>query len=132
MRFTCACTALYHSSMLLFPWQKLVNRSSQAHTLLDCGLQKFSNLSQIVSRFISSLDSTQDTYWSIPKSPDHVITFLHFWHLGRAVRHLGRAVSSHSKIFSHLSFHLRNLWYNALLTVQSISGPLMYGIYMLV
>ena len=30
VRFTCTCTALYHSSMLLFPWWKLVKRSNWA------------------------------------------------------------------------------------------------------
>ena len=73
---------------------------------------------------MSSLDSPQDTYWPIPKLTDHMITFLHCCHLWRAV-------SSHSKIFSHLSFHLRNLWYNASLTVQSIFGPSIYGMYIL-
>ena len=56
-KFTCACTALYHSLTLLFPWWKLVNISNQACTSLDCSLQKSSNLSHIVSRFMSSLDS---------------------------------------------------------------------------
>ena len=31
-KFTCACTALYHSLTLLFPWWKLVNISNQACT----------------------------------------------------------------------------------------------------
>ena len=39
-KLTCACTALYHSSTLLFPWWKLVNRSNQVWTSLDCSLQK--------------------------------------------------------------------------------------------
>ena len=116
-RFTCTWAALYHSLMLLLLWWKVVKRSNWPLTSLDCGLQKSLNLSQIVSRFISPLDNPQDTYWSIPNLPDQGITFLLFWHSGRAA-------SSHSKIFLHLSFHLRNLWYSASLTIQSILDPL--------
>ena len=65
---TWACTALYHSSMLLFPCQKLVRRSKWAHTSLVCGLQNSLYFPQIVSRLRSSFDKPQDTYWSIPKS----------------------------------------------------------------
>ena len=49
-RFTCTCTTLYHSSTLQFPWQKLVNRSNLARTLLDCSLQYSSYLPHMMSR----------------------------------------------------------------------------------
>ena len=123
-RLIWAWTALHHSSMLLFPWQKLVNKSKWALTSLAWGLQNSSKCSQIVSKLRSSLGRFQDTYWSIPKSPIQATTFLHFWHSGSAA-------SSHSIIFLHLSLHLRNLWYKPSLTVQSMWGPSMYGINML-
>ena len=52
MRLTCACTLLYHSSKLLDPWKKLVNKSNLACTSLDWGLQNSSNCVQIVSNLI--------------------------------------------------------------------------------
>ena len=115
-KLTWACTALYHLSTLLLPCLKLVKRSNLACTLFDCGLQKSSNLSQI----ISSVSLIHYTYWSMPKSPDQAITFLHCCLSGNAA-------SSHSTIFSHLRFHFRNLWYSPSLTVQSILGPSIYG-----
>ena len=68
-RLTWVCTALYHLSMLLLPCWKLVSKSKWALTSLDCGLQNSSNLSNIVSKFKSSLGKLNDTYWSIPNSP---------------------------------------------------------------
>ena len=64
----------------------------------------------------------QDTYWSIPKSPDQATTFLHFLASDNIA-------SSQSNIFSHLIFHFRNLWYKLSFTVQFIFGPSIYAIY---
>ena len=44
-RLTWAFTALYHSSTLLLPRQKLVRRSNLACTSFDCSLQKSSHFS---------------------------------------------------------------------------------------
>ena len=73
---------------------------------------------QIVSRVTSSVDRLQETYWSMPKSPLQVITFLHFL-LSESI------TSSHSRIFSHFKYHFRHLWCRPSLTVQSILGPSM-------
>ena len=101
-KFTCACMALYHSSMLWFPWQKLISRSNLAQTLFDCGLQYSSYFPHMVSR-VSSLEGRfQDTYWSTPQLPLQAITFLHYWCSGSAA-------SLHSRMFLHLRHHLRNL-----------------------
>ena len=62
-----------------------------------------------------------DTYWSIPKSPLHTMTFLHFYDSVNMA-------SLQSKIFSQFSFHLRNMWYKLSFTVQSIFDPSIYGI----
>ena len=75
VRLICAWTALYHLLILLLPWKKLVKRLNWAWTSFDCSLQKSLNLSQIVSRFISSSDNPHETYWSLPKLPDQAITF---------------------------------------------------------
>ena len=115
-RLTCAWTTLYHSSMLQLPCPKLVRRSKWAHTLFDWGLQNSSNFPQIVSNVNFSDGKLQDTYWSMPKSPDHAINFLHFWHSGNAA-------SSYSKIFSHFKHHFKNLWQRPSLTAQSSLGP---------
>ena len=123
-RLTCTCTVLYHSSTLLLPCLKLVRRSNLACTSFDWGLQNSSNLSQIISSVSRSVGRPQETYWSIPKSPDQVITFLHFCLSGNAA-------SLHSRMFSHLGYHFRNLWYSPSLTVQSILGPSIYGMNML-
>ena len=40
----------------------------------------------------------------------------------------GNMASSQSRIFSHFSFHLRNLWCKISLIVQSILDPSIYGI----
>ena len=90
------------SSMLWFLCLKLVRRSNWAHTSFDWGLQNSSVFPQIVSSVSWSDGKPQDTYWSMPKSPDHAITFLYCWHSGNAA-------SSHSKIFSHFRCHFRNL-----------------------
>ena len=119
-KLTWACTALYHSSMLLLPCLKLVKRSNLAPTSFDCGLQKSSNLPQIISSVSWSVGKPQETYWSMPKSPDQAITFLHCYLSGNAA-------SSHSSIFLHLRCHFKNLWYSPSLTVQSILGPSIYG-----
>ena len=111
-----------HSSTDLLPWQRLVSRSNLAYTSLAWGLQNSSYLDQIVSKVTSSAGKHQETYWSIPKSPLHAITFLHFFESWSIA-------SSQSKMFSHFSFHIKNLWYKPSLTVQSIWGPTVYGIY---
>ena len=102
-KLTHACTTLYHSSTLWFPSLKLVRRSNEPCTSFDWGLQNSSNFPPIVSSVNSSDGKPQDAYWSIPKSPDHAMTFLHCWHSGNAA-------SFHSKIFSHFRCHFRNLW----------------------
>ena len=73
----CACTTLYHSSMLLLPCQKVINKLNLAWTALDCGLQKCSNLDHIVCNVTYSVGRTHEMYISSPASPDHWITFLH-------------------------------------------------------
>ena len=113
-RLIWACTQLYHSSTLFYPWWKLVNKSNLACTSLDWGLQNSSNWDQIVSKSNSSFVKPHDTYWSIPKCPLQAMTFLHCWGSGRAA-------SSHSSIFSHFNL------YKLSLTVQSILGPSIYG-----
>ena len=115
------CTALYHSSTLLSPCLKLVNKSNLALTSLDWGLQNSSNFSHRTSRINSSLDKFQEMYWSKPKSPLQATTFLNFLASGNIT-------SSHCNIFSHFNCHLRNLLYNPSFTVQSILGPSIKGI----
>ena len=110
---TWICTALYHSSTDLFPCWKLLSKSNLALTSFNWGLQNSSNLSQMVS-----VDKLQETYWPMPKSPLHIITFLH-------CLFSGNMASSHSRMFSHLKYHFRNLWYRPSFTVQSILGPSM-------
>ena len=61
-KFTCACTALYHSSMLQFPCQKLVSRSNLALTSLDCSLHYSSYFPHMMSRVNSLEGRFQDTY----------------------------------------------------------------------
>ena len=122
-RITWACTAFYQSSTDLLPWWKPVSRSNLAYTSLACGLQNSSYLEQIVSKLSLAAGKHQETYWSIPKWPLHAITTLHFFESGSIA-------SSQSKMFSHLCFHFKNLWYKPSLTVQSILGPSMYGMYM--
>ena len=82
----------------------------------------YSYLDQIVSKLSSAGGKHQETYWSIPKSPLHAITFLHIFESGSTT-------SSQLKMFSHFSFYIKNLWYKPSLTVQSILGPSMYGMY---
>ena len=74
-RLTWACTALYYSSILLLPCQKLASRSKEVQASLVCGLQNSSYFPQIVSRLRSSFDKPKDTYWSTPKSQLEAITF---------------------------------------------------------
>ena len=112
------CIALYHSSTDLFPCWKLLSKSNLPLTSFDWGLQNSSNFSQMVSSVKSSVDKFQETYWSMPKSPLHAITFLH-------CLFSGNMASSHSRMFSHFKCHLRNLWYRPSFTVQSILGPSM-------
>ena len=90
-KFTYACMALYHSSMLKFPWWKLVSKSNLARTF-DCGLQYSSYFPHMASKVSSVEGKFQDTYCSILQSPLQAITFLHFWHSGSTA-------SLHSKIF---------------------------------
>ena len=73
----CACTTLYHLSMLLLPCQKDVNRSNCSHTAFDCGLQKSPNLDCIACNVTSAVGRAHEMYISSPVSPDHWITFLH-------------------------------------------------------
>ena len=73
----CANTALYHSSMILLPCQKVVKKSNLAWTALDCGLHKSSNLDRMVCNVISSLRRFHEMYISSPASSDHCITCLH-------------------------------------------------------
>ena len=121
-RLNWACTALYHSFTLLLPCLKLVSRSNLACTSLYWGLQNSSNLLQIVSSITWSVGKPQDTYWSMSKSPDQAMTFLHCCLSGNAA-------SLNSRMFSHFRCHCKNLWYKPLLTVQSILEPSkMYGI----
>ena len=68
-RLICAWSTLYHSSMLLVPCLKLVNKSKWALTSFAWGLQNSSKHSQIVSKLRSALDRLQDTCWPIPNSP---------------------------------------------------------------
>ena len=121
-RLNCAWTALCHSSTLISPCLKLVQRSNLALTSMVWGLQNSSNVFNIISKHKSSGGKYQDTNWSIPKSPDQATTFLHFLAFDNIA-------SSQSSIFSHLIFHFRNLWYKLSFTFQSIFGPSMYGIY---
>ena len=116
-----ACTALYHSFSEQLPCLKLVSRSNLALTSLVCGLQKSTNLANMTSKLRSSGCKHHDT--SIPKSPLHTMTFLHFLESGNMA-------SLQSNIFSHFSFHLRNLWYKLSFTVQPIFGPSIYCINM--
>ena len=104
------------------PCLKHVNRSNLALSSFVWGLQNFSNLFQIISKHKSSGGKYQDTYWSIPKSPDQATSFLHFLASDNIA-------SSHSSIFLHLIFNFWNLWYKLSFTVQSIFCPSMYGIY---
>ena len=123
-RHTWACTALYYLSSDLLPWQKLVSRSNPAHTSFAWGFQNSSYLDHILSKLSSSADKHHEIYWSIPKSPPHATTFLHTYLTQEALQAL------QSKIFSHFSFHFKNLWYKPSMTAQSILGPSMYGTYM--
>ena len=100
MRLTCAYTLLYHSSTLLDPWQKLVNKSNLACTSLDWSLQNSSNWVQIVSNCNSSLVKPQDTYWSMPKSLLQAMTFLHCCGSGSTA-------SSHCSMFLHFNLHIK-------------------------
>ena len=67
----CACPALHHSSMLLLPCQKVVNKSNCACTAFDCGLQKSSNLDYMVCNVTSAVGRAHEMYISSPASPDH-------------------------------------------------------------
>ena len=70
----CTSMALYHSSILLLPSQKAVNKSNLAQTALDCGFQKSLNLDHMVCNVISSLERFHEICISSPASPDHWIT----------------------------------------------------------
>ena len=115
-RDTWAWTSLYHSLTNLFPCLKLVSRSNLALTSFVCGLQKSSYFDQITTKLKFSGGKHHGTYWSIPKSPLYTVTFLHLFASGNMA-------SSQSRIFSHFSFHLRNLWYKLSFTVQSMLHP---------
>ena len=90
---------------------------------IGLSLAKSSYLAQITSKLRFSVGKHHDTYWSIPKSPPHTMTFLHFIDSDNMV-------SSQSNLFSHFSFHLRNIWYKLPFTIQSIFGPSIYDINM--
>ena len=104
----------------LDPWQKLVNKSNLAQTLLDWGLQISSNQDQIVSNSNSSFVKPEDTYWSIPKSPLQAITFLHCCGSGSTA-------SSHSSMFSHFNFHFKKAMVQAIVNCLIHSGSLYVG-----
>ena len=91
--------------------------------LIGLWLAKIFNLAHMISKLRSSGSKHHNTYWSIPKSPLHAMTFLH-------LLESGNMASSQSNMFSHFSFHLRNLWHKLSFTVQSIFGPSTYGINM--
>ena len=116
----CSCTALYHSSILLLPCWKVVNKLNCACTVFYCGLQKPSNFDHIVCNVTSVVGGAHEIYISSPASPDHWITFLH---LGLS----WRIASLQSKMFSHFIFHHINLEWRASSTVQSIFEPSTYG-----
>ena len=102
----CACTALYHSLILLLPCLKDVNISNLACTTFDCGLQNSSNFVQMVCNFTSVAGRVHEMYISSPTSPDYWITFLHLalsWSIE----------SPQSRMFSHLIFHYINLAWRA-------------------
>ena len=122
-RDTCACTVLYYSSTELLSCLKLVSWSHLALTSLACGLQKSSYLAQIVCKLRSSVGKHQETYWSFLKSLHHAMIFLYFIDSSNIA-------NSQSRIFSHFSFYLRNLWYRLSFTIQSILDPSIYGINM--
>ena len=103
-RDTWAWTALYTHQLTDCLVLKLVSRSNLALFLLVCSLQISSYSAQITSKLISSWVKHHDTYWSIPKSRIHAMTCLH-------LLDSGNMTSSQSNVFSHFSFHLRNLWY---------------------
>ena len=119
-KFICVWTALNYSLTDLSPCLKLVSKSNLALTSFTCGLQNSSNLVHNISKVMSLSVKPHETTRSIPSSPDHEISFLHCL-LSE------RVASSHSRMFSHFSFHFRNRWYNPSFTVQSILGPSMYG-----
>ena len=73
-RLICASTSLYHSSAEQPPCLKLVNRLNLALTSFVCDLQNSSNLFQMTFKHNSSEGKHQNTYRSIPKSPDQAIT----------------------------------------------------------
>ena len=112
----CISTALYHSSMLLLPCQKAVNKSNLEWTALDCGLQKSWNLDHMVCNVTLSVWRFHEIYISSPASPDHWITFLHLalsW----------RIANLQLRTFSYFIFHVMNLEWRASSKVQSILGP---------
>ena len=75
-RLTSPCTALYHSSMLLLIWQKLINKSKWALTSFDCGLQNSSNLPHIVSKYNSCFGQVPGHVLVHPKVPTPGYNFL--------------------------------------------------------
>ena len=111
-RQTCACTALCPSSTEWLSCLKLVSRSNLALTPFTCGLQKSSYWAHIVSKQRSSAGKHQETYWSIPKSLLHAMTFLHFLDSGNMA-------SSKSK-YSHTS---ASTWEIYDTSYHSLSNP---------
>ena len=109
-------TALCHLPTEQSPCLKLVSRSNLALTSFVWSLQISSNFFQITSKLKSSRGRSHETYWSIPKSPDHAINFLHFLDSDSTA-------SSQWSMFSHLIFHFRNLLYKPSSTFQFILGP---------
>ena len=102
---------------------KLVSRSNLALILFVCGLQKSSNFGpyDIQAKIFR---------W---QAPWHIlihtkISTPHYYFL--AFLGICNMASSQSNMFSHFSFHLRNLWYKLSFTVQSIFGPSIYDINM--
>ena len=123
-KLICDCTALYHSFTDQSPCLKLVSKSNLALISFVYGLQN-SNFCQITSKHVSSGVKFHEIYWSMPKSPDQTTTFLQFL-ASESI------ANSQSNIFLHFFFHLMNLLYKLLSTVQFILGLSMHGTCILV
>ena len=111
--FDCGLQKSSYFAHIVLPCLKLVSRSNLALTSFDCGLQKSSYFAHIVSKQRSSMDKHQETYWSIPKSPLHAMTFLHFFDSGNMA-------SLQSRIISHFRFPTLKIYGRSL---YSISNP---------
>ena len=86
----------HYTTHLMIPCLKLVSRSNLALTSFTCGWQKSSYLALIISKQRSSVGKHQEIYWSIPKSPLHTMTFLHFFDSGNIASSQSRIEYSHT------------------------------------